>query len=131
LTQAIAWPSVVTAARRRGVPSILYVHGPEVLKADIPSDSTDKVLFNSEYTRKWMADRLPYSGEVFHPPVDLSRYRVNAPGPRGSLTLVNPLPSKGGHLIEPLARAIPDRQFIAVEGWVLPPFLERALKRAP
>jgi glycosyltransferase involved in cell wall biosynthesis len=131
LTQALAWPSVVSAARKRGVPSILYVHGAEVLKGDIPQDGPDKVLYNSAFTRKWMADRFPHSGEIFHPPVDLSRYRVKAPGPRGALTLVNPLPMKGGHMIEPLARALPDRHFLAVEGWVLPPFLERAFNRLP
>lgn len=131
LTQAIAWPQVVAAARERGVPSILYVHGPEVLKIAIPARGADKVLYNSAFTRQWLADRFPFSGEILYPPIDLARHRVAGPGPRGALTLVNPLPVKGGHLLPLLARALPDRHFLAVEGWVLPPFLARSLMREP
>lgn len=131
LTQAIAWPQVVAAARERGVPSMLYVHGPEVLKTTIPERGADKVLYNSAFTRQWLADRFPFSGEILYPPTDLARHRVAGPGPRGALTLVNPLPVKGGHLLPPLARALPDRHFLAVEGWVLPPFLARSLMREP
>jgi len=131
LTQAIAWPQVVAASRAHGVPSILYVHGAEVLKIDIPARSADKVLYNSAFTREWLGERFPFPGEILHPPTDLARYRVKGPGPRGALTLINPLPSKGAHVLPMLARALPDRHFIAVEGWILPPFLARLLMREP
>jgi glycosyltransferase involved in cell wall biosynthesis len=131
LTQAIAWPDVTAAAARHGVRSILWVHGPDVTKIPVPERGADRVLYNSAFTRDFLADRFPLDGDVFHPPVDLARYRVDGPGPGGALTLINPLPVKGGHLLVPLARAVPDRQFLAVEGWTLPPFVARLLAREP
>jgi len=131
LTQALEWPQVVAVARRHRVASILYVHGPEVLKIEMPARGADKVLYNSEFTRAWLDARFPYAGDVFYPPTDLARHRVESPGPGGALTLVNPLGVKGGDLLLPLARALPDRRFLAVEGWILPPFLARSLAREP
>ena len=131
LTQAIAWPQVAAVARAHGVPSILYVHGAEVLKIGIPACGADRVLYNSNFTRRWLGERFPFPGEVFYPPVDLERHRVTGAGPHGALTLINPLPVKGGQLLVPLARALPDRHFFAVEGWALPPFLAQSFRREP
>jgi glycosyltransferase involved in cell wall biosynthesis len=132
LTQAIGWSDIVAHARMRRVPSILYVHGDEVTRLPIPEQGADLVLFNSAFTRHWLHGRFPFTGDIFHPPVALANYRTRHPDARsGALTLINPLPVKGGDLLTGIARALPERDFLAVEGWMLPPFLARALEREP
>lgn len=131
LTQALAWPEAAEIARSFGVPCVLYVHGAEVVRIGRPDRAPDKVLYNSLYTQAWLEKDFGLPGDVLYPATNLERHRVAAPGPAGALTLVNPLPVKGGHMLPELAHALPDRHFIAVEGWTLPPFLERLLEREP
>jgi glycosyltransferase involved in cell wall biosynthesis len=131
LTQALGWPDAVDTAHGLGLPAALYVHGAEVHRIGRSRVPPDLVLYNSLYTREWLAGEFDYPGAILYPPTDLQRHRVTRPGPAGAITLVNPLPVKGGHLLPELARAMPDRAFLAVEGWTLPPFLERLLRRIP
>lgn len=83
------------------------------------------VVFNSH----WIAEKKEdwtYSGDerapkhlwpgpsvVVHPVVEAEHYRCE----RGEMiTLVNPTPGKGANTFKALARQMPDRQFLAVEG---------------
>ena len=131
LTQALGWPAAVDIAHGLGLPAALYVHGAEVHRIGRSRVPPDLVLYNSSFTRRWLAGTFDYPGEILYPPTDLERHRIASPGPTGAVTLVNPLPVKGGNLLPELARAMPGRAFLAVEGWTLPPFLERLLRRTP
>lgn len=83
------------------------------------------VVFNSH----WIAEKKEdwtYSGDsnalktewpgpsvVIHPVVEAEHYRCE----RGEMiTLVNPTPGKGANTLRALARQMPDRRFLAVEG---------------
>lgn len=69
------------------------------------------VIYNSEWTRSEM--KYPCPGIILHPPVDAKRYKVK----RGSkLTLINLFWRKGGLFFQHLARVMPDRVFLGVEG---------------
>lgn len=68
------------------------------------------VIYNSEFTREM---KYPCPGTVVHPPVDGKRYKVR----RGSkLTLVNLFERKGSLTFQAIARLMPDRDFLGVEG---------------
>lgn len=71
------------------------------------------IVYNTEYTKREM--NYPCPGVVVHPPVDAKRYKVM--GRRGSkLTLVNLFHRKGTATFQQIARLMPDRDFLGVEG---------------
>lgn len=70
------------------------------------------VVYNSEYTKEKM--KYPCPAVVVHPPVDGKRYKVNKRGSK--LTLVNLFHRKGTLTFQQIARLMPDRDFLGVEG---------------
>jgi glycosyltransferase involved in cell wall biosynthesis len=69
-------------------------------------------IYNSLYTKEAM--KYPCPGIVVHPPVDAKRYKVVKRGSK--LTLINLFWRKGGLFFQHLARLMPDRDFLGVEG---------------
>jgi len=70
------------------------------------------VVYNSEFTKQAM--NYPCPGIIVHPPVDGKRYKVNKRGSK--LTLVNLFHRKGSQTFLQIARMLPDRDFLGVEG---------------
>lgn len=70
------------------------------------------VIYNSEFTKRSM--NYPCPGIVVHPPVDGKRYKVNKRGSK--LTLINLFHRKGALTFQQIARMLPDRDFLGVEG---------------
>ena len=71
--------------------------------------------FNTWYTFDHLKEnysRHPYI--VFHPSVDINHYSVEST--RKAVTLINLNPSKGGHILQELAKRMPDIDFIGVKG---------------
>lgn len=66
-------------------------------------------LFFAEYPKSVR----PASALVVRPPVFADEYATK---PGKAITLVNCNPEKGGHVLEALARRMPDQQFLAVKG---------------
>jgi glycosyltransferase involved in cell wall biosynthesis len=77
------------------------------------------------YNSNWLAEKPSHWGGqympdawraphiIVHPIVEPERYRCE----RGTkITLVNPTPTKGANVLRALARQMPDREFLAVEG---------------
>jgi len=69
------------------------------------------IVYNSEFTRGM---NYPCPGVVVHPPVDGKRYKVSKRGSK--LTLVNLFHRKGTLTFQQVARLMPDRDFLGVEG---------------
>lgn len=69
------------------------------------------IVYNSEFTKSM---NYPCPAMVVHPPVDPKRYKVVKRGSK--LTLVNLFHRKGTLTFQQVARLMPDRDFLGVEG---------------
>jgi glycosyltransferase involved in cell wall biosynthesis len=81
------------------------------------SDAQNRVgiIYNCEAAK----DKLnyPQPNIVLHPPVDYRKYDLGQdPIKNKYITLINLNENKGGHIFWQIARAMPDRQFLAVKG---------------
>ena len=81
------------------------------------SESTDLVIFNSEWIRDVYNTTLTdgWNQIVFRPPVDFDYYDVDRTG-ADAITLINLTENKGAKLFYDIARAMPGRKFIGVKG---------------
>jgi glycosyltransferase involved in cell wall biosynthesis len=70
------------------------------------------IIYNSEYVKNTM--KYPAPSTVVHPPVDGKRYKVTRRGSK--LTLVNLFERKGSLTFQAIARLLPERDFLGVEG---------------
>ena len=70
------------------------------------------VVYNSEFTKKDM--NYPNPGVVVHPPIDPDRYKTLRKGKK--ITLINLFERKGGKFFNDLINALPDHEFLGVEG---------------
>lgn len=70
------------------------------------------VVYNSQFTKDEM--KYPNPSVIVHPPVDNRRYKVHKKGKR--LTLINLFERKGAPFFNDLARALPEYEFLGVEG---------------
>ncbi len=118
-----------------GLPLVHFVHNHMQLDFhSVPPHKAHLVIFNSD----WVAKRQEFKGEpwpglsvVMHPIVEPDRYRCE----RGSkITLCNPTDGKGIATLHRLSEAMPDFEFLVVEGiygeQVAPPNLGEEWERA-
>lgn len=95
-------------------PVFHIVHGSFPYQCVIEAPQT-KVIYNSQ----WCADSLQYKNDsiVLHPAVDAKKYCVNTdPFQNPYITLINLNENKGGKIFGEIAKKMPDKQFMAVEG---------------
>jgi glycosyltransferase involved in cell wall biosynthesis len=111
------------AFRRRGVPSIAYLHG---LEFDIGkrrwSDDRSELPFSayiavSTYTARRFEARFGIMPHVIPPIFRPERYRTS--GERRYVTFINPVPEKGVDLALAIAALTPEIPFRFVKGWPL------------
>lgn len=67
----------------------------------------------SQWAGQDMPDEWRAPHIIVHPVVEPDRYRCET---GTKITLVNPTPTKGANVLKALARQMPDREFLAVEG---------------
>jgi hypothetical protein len=105
-------PPVAASARGYGVPLIVVQHN-TLLRAvaELEAASPALTVLNSA----WMAGRItpPGASVTVRPPVDPVAYRTE---PGTAVTLINMAGCKGGELFWQLARAMPDVEFLGVQG---------------
>lgn len=70
------------------------------------------------YNSQWVKDALGYKHEgfVLNPPVDYRHYEKVKIDKAKYITLINHNENKGGRVLIDIAKALPDHQFMAVEG---------------
>lgn len=115
-----------TNRRKYGVPLVTVVHNPpQIEREGMNPNNADLALFNAEWCKK----RSRWGGEsvVVTPPMVYSEWQPNET--KGDcITLINLNHNKGGELLERLAKAMPDRKFLAVIGSYGPQLID-PLKR--
>jgi len=130
LTQLDAAREVVAIARRRGCKTALYVLDVDYAEnfRALGSDP-DVVLTVSRFARDELARRFGRESHVLHPLVDLEAYRT--PRREELVTMINPIPVKGVEIALALAAALPEQQFLFVEGWGTDPATVQRIEHLP
>lgn len=103
---------------RYGKPLARIVHNERELHFfKATRETTDLVIFNSEWIQGAYNVTLTadWPQIVFRPPIDTEYYSVDRTGAE-CITLINLTENKGAKLFYDLARAMPDRKFLAVKG---------------
>jgi hypothetical protein len=116
-------PSTASLARSYGKPLVVVCHNTHrPTFRDVAASDTALAVYNSQWMRaeaelffaEYPTSVRPAAELVVRPPVFAAEYAVNEPGDR--VTLVNCNADKGGHVLEQLARRMPDTKFLAVTG---------------
>jgi glycosyltransferase involved in cell wall biosynthesis len=84
---------------------------PEIANADI----SQHVVYNS----KWAKEKLGYkwSNFILTPPIDYREFDIDVDTADNQyITLINTNENKGGKIFEEIARAMPNKKFLGVEG---------------
>jgi glycosyltransferase involved in cell wall biosynthesis len=106
--------AAMRVAAATGTPLVQIIHNDRQASFDnISYKNTALIVANS----KWIKDtlRVPrVPSIVFYPPTDIDKYKVKSTG--DAITLVNLMEAKGAKTFWQLARILPDKNFIAVEG---------------
>lgn len=104
----------IWAARRNKKRVVHFVHN------DIPYQSIkDAPEADVVYNSKWIQEKLNYHNRsmVVEPPCDYRHYDVNEnPEKSEYITLINLDWNKGGEVLQKLAKALPDKKFLGVQG---------------
>ncbi|MCC6193376.1 MAG: glycosyltransferase [Burkholderiales bacterium] len=117
---------VLRASASRGVRTVAWIH--DVSDNGLACLESDPalVLATSRFVARAVGARFAGEVRVFYPPFD---FRENPNGhaqlPGDCVSMVNPIPEKGGDLAFRLAALNPGRTFLFVEGWRWSELLDR------
>lgn len=96
-------------------PVINFIHNSHPYESIMNAMKNNYVVYNSQ----WIADKLNYQhpAMVFNPPCDWRQYDLGKdPYKNEFITLINLDENKGGKILRRLAKAMPDKKFMAVKG---------------
>lgn len=106
----------ITMAMQAKRPLIHFVHNDIAYSSINNAPKGQHVVYNSN----WIGDKIGYEwpGCVLHPPCDTKFYNVNEKPPIDNeyITLVSCNERKGGYMLYQIAKAMPDKKFLAVRG---------------
>lgn len=115
-------PSAASLARGYGRPLVVLCHNTHrPTFRDMAAGSTALAVYNSQWMEReaelffaeYPTSVRPDRSLVVRPPVVAADYAAK---PGKAITLINCNAEKGGHVLEALARRMPDQQFLAVRG---------------
>ena len=115
-------PSTSSLARGYGKPMVVVCHNTHRPSfRDMAAGGTALAVYNSLWMQaeaelffaEYPKSVRPASALVVRPPVFADEYATK---PGKAITLINCNPEKGGHVLEALARRMPDNKFLAVTG---------------
>jgi glycosyltransferase involved in cell wall biosynthesis len=102
-------------------PCINVIHNSHPYESVRNARSNNYCIYNS----RWIKNKLNYQwpSMVFTPPVDYRKYDLGK-DPRSNeyITLINLDENKGGFILKRLAKAMPNKKFLAVKGSYSEPF---------
>jgi glycosyltransferase involved in cell wall biosynthesis len=119
VTQNLWADRAIGFARESKIPSILFVRAADG-KLDISRGGKFEpnfVIANSRHVADFVRRTWGREAAVVNPIVRLDDY-VATRGSRSHITMVNPIVThKGGEMFRAIAESLPDRKFLAVQGW--------------
>lgn len=107
--------TTIEACRVWKKPVVQVVHNDTPYEVVQCSYKPMNIIYNSQ----WIADKLQYKwpSMVMTPPVDWRRFdQPGNPNDRPYITLINCNDNKGGKTLTKIAKAMPERMFLAVKG---------------
>jgi glycosyltransferase involved in cell wall biosynthesis len=120
LTQLMWSERVLRWCNRRGLPTVYFLRSVGVtLDLRHGSEYAPTVIVaNSSTTREYALQQWKREAIVVYPVIRLADYRVDPTvAVPQFITMFNPTREKGGHIFRAIAERMPDRAFLAVEGW--------------
>lgn len=112
LGQHSQWTTCAVYAARAGVPSVIYAHNDNQDTKTALYRSPTLVAFNTHHVRETFS-RHGLPNVVLHPPVQPAEHETT---PGGMVTMVNPSANKGHRTFYAACAAMPDTEFLVVEG---------------
>ena len=107
---------ILQLAAGRGLHTAGWVHSISGVGMLCATVEQAEILCVSEFVRRRVRENLGREGLLFHPPFDPAG-EAGTLIPGGALTMVNPIPEKGGELFVEIVERLPKSTFIAVDGW--------------
>ena len=107
------WSISYAAMKRK--PLFHLIHNSYPYPEIIQAERNQHIVYNSN----WIKEELAYKFDNFtlHPPIDSSFFNSNTePWENDFITLININENKGGKIFEQIARALPNKKFLAVRG---------------
>lgn len=116
LTQLDATPHAAALARQFRKPLVHIAHSHASVRLyNLSHRNVNLVISNSQWVKNSFSSLRNVSQSVVYPPLNIKNYEVDNSG-ADAITLINLIELKGGKLFWELARMMPERKFIAVEG---------------
>jgi glycosyltransferase involved in cell wall biosynthesis len=106
--------AAIRLARQAKRPCVQFVHNDSVYQSILDAPEVN-IVYNSE----WIKEKVNYPNNSFvlTPPCDYRHYDVNEdPEASEYITLINIDFNKGGEVLQKIAKAMPDKKFLAVMG---------------
>lgn len=100
------------------IPTILSVVDVTFEQLDVTPrlDETVQIISNSHFTKERIRRAFGIEAPVIYPLIDFPRYKTDRPD-APYITMINPVPMKGVGIVLQVARLLPERKFLIVEGW--------------
>lgn len=105
----------IHAAKMYKKPVFHLIHNTHTYQDIVLAERSQHIVYNSQ----WAKDKLQYkwSNFILTPPVDFRHYDVcEEPEKNEFITLINLNENKGGKILVELAKAMPNKKFLAVMG---------------
>jgi glycosyltransferase involved in cell wall biosynthesis len=103
-------------AKRLGVAAAAILHNDFKWSTAMVNMRPDLIVYNTHWLRRKLGSRGAAS-IIVHPPLHADRYALAAPPPDdGAVTIINLDKNKGPDVFYAVARAMPERRFLAVRG---------------
>ena len=105
----------ISYAAMRNKPVFHLIHNSHPYPEIINAERNQHIVYNS----KWLKEELAYKFDNFTltPPIDFGYFNTNTDSWENDfITLINLNENKGGKIFEQIARALPNKKFLAVKG---------------
>ncbi len=128
LIQAEMSGSIFELALKKRFFPVAYLHREMDIKYYREPEKLPLIISNSIFTHDRLKKEYNLKSEILLPPVNLDNYIIGD-NSRRYITMINPVPVKGVGVFLELVSKMPEREFLAVEGWGTPSRIIDIMKR--